>query len=99
MVTFTDYLESQYMEALNALPEESPKMTAELLEQYKEIVITTMLQQFGLRNLVDLKDGGNVTTLHNARNNVFANQEDERRFKNPYNKETRKNIYEKDFSK
>ncbi|MDN3956165.1 hypothetical protein [Sporolactobacillus laevolacticus] len=97
MITLTDYLETQYMDALNKLPEESPKITSELLEQYKEIVTTTLLQQFGLGKLVKFKDGGNVTTLHNARRDTFANEEDERRFKNPYNKDTRKQIYEKDF--
>src|SRR4051794_37328564 len=86
------------MSALNQLPEDSPRITSELLEQYKEIIITTLIQQFGLGKLLKLKDGGNVTTLHNARLDTFANEEDKKRFNTPYNKETRKQIYEKDFA-
>jgi hypothetical protein len=99
LTTLADYLETQYMDALNKLPKESPKITSELLEQYKEIVTKTLIQQFGLGSLVQLKDGGNVTTLHNARLGTYANDEDKRRFETPYTQEVRKQIYEKDFGK
>ncbi|MFP9128861.1 hypothetical protein [Niallia sp. BSM11] len=98
MVSLSDYLENQYMSTLNQLTEESPRITSELLEQYKEIIITTLIQQFGLDKLQKFKDGGNVTTLHNARLGTFANVEDEKRFNTSYNKKTRKQIYEKDFA-
>ncbi|MFE6170483.1 hypothetical protein ACFVP8_21810 [Viridibacillus arvi] len=97
MGTLTDYLETEYLDALSKLPVESSKITSELLEQYKEIINTTLIQQFGLGKLVQFKDGGNVTTLHNARLDTFANGEDKGRFNTPYDKKTRTQIYEKDF--
>jgi len=66
----------------------------DLLEQYKDTIATTIIQQFGLGMFFDqYKDGGNVTTLHNAKQGVFANDEDNARFNQDYD---RKN-YEKDF--
>jgi len=72
----------------------------ELLNQYKEIVFTNIIQQFGLGPIFDLyKRGGNVTTLNNAERGVFANDEDERRFMQNYSQDLRKDLYEKDFNK
>jgi len=68
----------------------------QLLDKYKETVGTTIIQQFGLGPFFDnFKDGGNVTTLHNAENGVFANNQDAERYNQSFD---RKN-YEKDFPK
>lgn len=69
-----------------------------LLEQYKEIAITKVIQEFGLGPFLnDYRAGGNVTTLHNARAGVFAEDETKQRFERDYSQETRKDLYEKDF--
>lgn len=58
-----------------------------LLNEYQEIAIQQLINQFGLKAFVDVyKEGGNVTTLHNARNNVFATAEDKDRFTYKYNR-------------
>jgi hypothetical protein len=65
-----------------------------LIASCRDAVLNTIVGPFGLSNvLFEDKDGGNVTTLHNARNNLFANDEDKNRFTAEYN---RKN-YEKNF--
>lgn len=64
------------------MPEEQ---TATLLEMCKDNVIETVFGQFGLSALfLSSKDGGNVTTLHNAQKGIFANENDEKRFTRPY---------------
>lgn len=66
----------------------------------KEILIT-IVSQFGLSKVYDtFQDGGTVTTLHNAQKEVFAEQDKElkKQYTTEYNKDTRKKIYEKDFS-
>lgn len=63
-------------------------------------VLSTIVSQFGLSKVYDtFQDGGNVTTLHNARKDIFAvqNQELKKQYTTEYNKETRKKIYEKNF--
>ena len=68
----------------------------QLLDKYKETVGTTIIQQFGLGPFFDnYKDGGNVTTLHNAETGIFANNQDAERYNQSFD---RKN-YEKDFPK
>ena len=65
-----------------------------LVEEYKGVMLTTIINQFGLGPYLDsFKNGGNVTTLHNAQNDVFSNEADAGRYKESFN---RKN-YEKDF--
>jgi hypothetical protein len=69
----------------------------QLLEKYKETIVTTIVQQFGLVQILDAyRDGGNVTTVHNAKEHkVFANDADKERFQQSFDR----NNYEKDFPK
>lgn len=58
-----------------------------LLETIKRDIRVNLISQFGLSRFYDnFKDGGAVTTLHNARNGVFANEEDERRFNKKFDR-------------
>ncbi|TCI39062.1 MULTISPECIES: hypothetical protein [unclassified Exiguobacterium] len=71
-----------------------------LLEQYKEIAITKVIQEFGLSPFIDdYKRGGNVTTLHNANAGVFLDDDLKEQYSRDYSKKTRQDIYEKDFKK
>lgn len=63
-------------------------------------VLSTIVSQFGLSKVYDtFQDGGNVTTLHNAREDIFVEQDQElkKQYTTEYNKDTRKKIYEKGF--
>ncbi|MNW41844.1 hypothetical protein D3C74_189980 [compost metagenome] len=67
-----------------------------LLLQYKETVLTTIISQFGLGPIFDsYKNGGNVTTLHNAEKGIFANKADEDQYTEAFDRGN----YEKDFPK
>ena len=48
-----------------------------------------MCEKFAINRLIALgdKDGGAVTTLHNAKNQVFANDKDKTRFNREYDNE------------
>lgn len=101
MQTFEQYLGSKTDNGFEEIPKKiNNENTNELLAQYKEIVLTNIIQQFGLGSIFDLyKRGGNVTTLHNAEKGVFANGDDQKRFEQNYSQDVRKDLYEKDFSK
>lgn len=72
---------------LNTLKNQfSQKDTATLLELCKDNVVETITGQFGLASLfINSQDGGNVTTIHNAKQKIYAEKKDE------YDR----NIYEK----
>jgi hypothetical protein len=59
-----------------------------LLLQYRETVVNSLVTAFGLDRFlfVDI-DGGNVQTIHNAENHVYANEEFRDRGERPYNRE------------
>jgi len=100
MTTFTEYIDVKYGNDLQDIQNEkiNPSHINELLNQYKEVVLTNIIQQFGLGPIFDLyKRGGNVTTMHNAEKYIFANAEDERRYMQNYSQDLRKELYEKDF--
>lgn len=100
MTSFTEYIDDKYGNDLKDIQNEnlSTSNINELLNQYKEVVLTNIIQQFGLGSIFDIyKRGGNVTTMHNAEKYVFANAEDERRFMQNYSQDLRKELYEKDF--
>lgn len=100
MVTFTEYIDEKYGNDLKDIQNEKVNTSHvnELLNQYKEIVLTNIIQQFELGPIFDIyKRGGNVTTMHNAEKYIFANIEDERRFMQNYSQNLRKELYEKDF--
>ena len=66
----------------------------QLLDKYKETVGTTIIQQFGLRPFFDnYKDGGNVTTLHNAETGVFANNQDAERYNQSFDRKNYEKIF------
>lgn len=55
--------------------------TNKLLEEYKEIAINQVIQNFGLDKILNIyKDGGNVTTLHNFKNAVFSDDESKEKY-------------------
>ncbi|MDA3054731.1 hypothetical protein OFN95_06630 [Campylobacter sp. VBCF_02 NA5] len=55
--------------------------SAKLLELCKENAINTITSQFGLASLViSSKDGGSVTTTHNFKQGITANDEDRKKY-------------------
>ncbi len=65
---------------------EAPKINIdELTDGIRKDIISNLITQFGLSKIFDAyQHGGDVTTLHNAKKNVFANREDERRYTQKY---------------
>lgn len=61
--------------------------TETVLECCKETVVANLCQKFAINSLIAQgdKDGGSVTTLHNAKNKVFANESDKKQFNRDYN--------------
>ncbi|MBR2157252.1 MAG: hypothetical protein IJ923_04335, partial [Campylobacter sp.] len=58
-----------------------------LLELCKENAINTITSQFGLASLViSSKDGGSVTTIHNAKKDIYSNEKDKYNRENYTNK-------------
>lgn len=99
ITTLTTYLEEQYLNVLDQLPEKELEITTDLWNEYQQIITTSLYQQFGLNHLMQFKDGGNVTTLNNAKNGVFAKDSTKEQYNRKYDAKTRKEIYEKDFAK
>lgn len=64
---------------MNSLKEEFSRTEAgNLIELCKENVMSTIVGQFGIASLlVETKDGGNVTTIHNAKQGIYSNDYDE----------------------
>lgn len=55
--------------------------TNKLLEEYKEIAVNQVIQNFGLDKILNIyKDGGNVTTVHNAGKGIYANKKIKEKF-------------------
>ncbi|WP_204194286.1 hypothetical protein [Staphylococcus sp. GDY8P47P] len=55
--------------------------TNKLLEEYKEIAINQVIQNFGLDKILNIyKDGGNVTTVHNAKKGIYTNKKIKEKF-------------------
>ncbi|OUS68702.1 hypothetical protein B1748_33145 [Paenibacillus sp. MY03] len=101
MSSFAEFIDVKYGSDLNIINQNNDQnYIRELLIQYKDVVLTNIIQQFGLGPIFDIyKRGGNVTTLHNANSAVFANEVDEQRFTKNYSQEMRKKVYEQDFPK
>lgn len=71
-----------------------------ILNEYKEISIQTIIKEFGIGPFLDnYKEGGNVTTLHNAKVGKFSNVNIQAQFEKEYSHLVRKELYEKDFTK
>lgn len=60
--------------------------TETILESCKETVISNLCTRFAINSLIARsdKDGGSVTTLYNAKNQVFANEKDKQQFNRAY---------------
>lgn len=59
----------------------------ELLNQYGSVVLNSLITAFGLDQLLfNDKDGGNVQTIHNAENHVYANEVYRERGERAYNR-------------
>ena len=92
MTDFSTFLKEEHAEFLvvkdNRL---KPSHLEALLAEYKEIAIRNLIDQFGVGTFINVyKEGGNVTTLHNARNDVFATNDDEDRFTYQYNRKEKR---------
>lgn len=69
-------------EALNEMERLKKELSSSagdsLIEQCKKSVIDTITEQFGLASVVlTNKDGGNVTTSHNAKKKIYAQENDQ----------------------
>ncbi len=76
--------------------------TNKLLEEYKEIAINQVIQNFGLDKILNIyKDGGNVTTFHNYQNRVFSDKESYEKYKIQQKNETnfQRSDYDQDIIK
>ena len=60
--------------------------TEAVLETCKETVVANLCEKFAINRLIARgdKDGGEVTTLHNAKKQVFANDKDRNQFNREY---------------
>ncbi|MGP1457964.1 MAG: hypothetical protein ACTTKL_01450 [Treponema sp.] len=71
-------LENAITELNNLKNQYTQKDSATLLELCKNNVIDTITSQFGLASLfINSQDGGNVTTIHNAKQKIYADKRDE----------------------
>lgn len=70
--------------------------TNKLLEEYKEIAINQVIQNFGLDKILNIyKAGGNVTTFHNYKNRVFSDKESQEKYK--FQQKNQTNFQRSDF--
>lgn len=75
--------------------------TNKLLNEVNTAIKSNVITQFGLSKFYEegmFKEGGSVTTVHNARKAVFANEEDKLRFNRSYNRKDYEKRYEDDKS-
>ncbi|MDA3055648.1 DUF1524 domain-containing protein [Campylobacter sp. CN_NA1] len=89
--TLRIYINDELEVALGELNELKDKLSqgdsAKLLELCKENAINTITSQFGLASLViSSKDGGSVTTIHNAKKDIYSNEKDKYNRENYTNK-------------
>jgi len=61
------------------------KHTSSFLDECKHSIVDSIIGPFGLSAVMfNDKDGGGVTTLHNAEKSIFANNKDENRYNRAY---------------
>lgn len=65
-------------ETKNQMKSKGPGMFDELVKEYGEVISSTVITSFGLGPFFHQgdRDGGNVTTIHNARKEIYAKKED-----------------------
>lgn len=75
-ISFDRFLDLNYLTDSRLLKIKNVnESTNKLLEEYKNISLNQLIQNFGLEKTLKIyQDGGNVTTVHNAEKNVYANQ-------------------------
>lgn len=100
-ISFDRFLDLNYLTDSSLLKIKNVnESTNKLLEQYKEISINQLIQNFGLEKVLNIyQDGGNVTTVHNAKKGVYANQKIKDKFEDlkQYNRDDySNNIYDYD---
>jgi len=82
----------QEMQSLEA--QLSQNQTEDLLSQCKESVVNTIMSEFGLFSLfLRNQDGGNVQTIHNAQQKIYADEKfkyDRKRYTNTKNSDGKK---------
>lgn len=89
MQNFEAFLSSEFPEYFQLKKyKASQNHIINLLNEYKTTTIQTIITQFGLGFITQqsFKDGGNITTLHNARKSIYANLEDKNRFESKYDR-------------
>lgn len=61
----------------------------EILDEYRSVVISSLITAFGLDQIIfnDDKKGGNVQTIHNASNGIYANEMFKERGERKYNRD------------
>lgn len=93
--SFENILQQNYGINLNTTPKLGRTGIKILLQEFKEIALTQVINEFGIGHfLEDYKKGGNVTTLHNANAKVFAELDVKERYEKKYSSEVRRKIYE-----
>lgn len=70
--------EQTIKETQKRMNSECPKMFDELVREYGEVISSTVITSFGLGPFFHKGDqtGGNVTTIHNARNGIYSQEKD-----------------------
>lgn len=59
-----------------------------ILGEYKEVILNSLITAFGLDQLIfNDKDGGNVQTIHNAKEGIYANDTFRERGERKYNRD------------
>lgn len=97
---YSNLIDNDFKEILlKKEPIEEPVMDS-LFEVCKKEIATQIISQFGLSQIYDnYKDGGNVTTMHNAKKGIYSDEEIKERFEKKYDQNLRKELYENDFKK
>lgn len=100
VIEFNRYIDINYIEGAEVFEEDKLEETSnKILDDYKEIIVNQIIQQFGLSKILNIyKKGGNVTTLNNAENNTFSNEEDHKRYTKKFDrKDYETNVYGKNW--
>lgn len=87
-VSFDRFVDLNYLKGTEIFKSEEEKIkevSNKLLDEYKEIVLTQIINQFGIGQLIGgYKDGGNVSTEYNAKKGIFADEETKARYTREY---------------
>ncbi|WP_419895336.1 hypothetical protein [Macrococcus psychrotolerans] len=99
---FDEFLEMNYLDKLHEINIKSSNDSVNrLIEENKKLIIAELIKNFGLQNYFSMfdnfKDGGNVTTVNNARKGHFHDEKVQQRYNKVYNrKDYERNVYSTD---